>query len=100
MTQQLLKSRLLMSGQCAPEQMQPDFEAQFEEIKAIVLSVLYSESGCLAIAQSLDEALGLFEECLRLRKNAESQALRPDFLFWIRFRSAQVTEKYREFCSK
>lgn len=31
MTQQLLKSRLLVSAQCAPEQMQPDFETQFEE---------------------------------------------------------------------
>lgn len=74
MTQQLLKSRILVSAQCAPEQMQPDFEAQFEGFKAIVHSVLYSESGYLAIAQSLDEALGLFEEYLCLRKNAEGQA--------------------------
>ena len=59
MTQQLLKSRLLVSAQCAPEQMQPDFETQFEEFKAIVHSVLYSESGYLAIAQSLDEAAGV-----------------------------------------
>ena len=59
MTQQLLKSRLLESAQCAPEQMQPDFETQFEEFKAIVHSVLYSESGYLAIAQSRAAALGL-----------------------------------------
>lgn len=38
MTQQLLKSRLLVSAQCAPEQMQPDFETQLEEFKAIVHS--------------------------------------------------------------
>ena len=48
--------------------MQPDFETQFEEFKAIVHSVLYSESGYLAIAQSLDEALGLLEECLPSKK--------------------------------
>ena len=48
--------------------MQPDFETQFEEFKAIVHSVLYSKSGYLAIAQSLDEALGLFEECLPSKK--------------------------------
>ena len=68
MTQQLPKSRLLVSAQCAPEQMQPDFETQFEEFKAIVHSVLYSESGSLAIAQSLDEALGLLEESLPSKK--------------------------------
>lgn len=68
MTQQLLKSRLLENAQCAPDQMQPDFEAQFEEFKAIAHSVLYSESGYLAIAQSLDEALGLFEESLASKK--------------------------------
>lgn len=68
MTQQLLKSRLLQSAQCAPEQMQPDFEAQFEEFKAIIHSVLYSESGYLAIAQSLDKALGLPEESLASKK--------------------------------
>ena len=68
MTQQLLKSRLLENAQCAPDQIQPDLEAQFEEFKAIVHSVLYSESGYLAIAQSLDEALGLFEECLLSKK--------------------------------
>ena len=62
MTQSLLKSRLLVSAQCAPEQMQPDFETQFEEFKAIVHSVLYSDIGYLAIAQSVDEALGLLEE--------------------------------------
>ena len=48
--------------------MQPDFETQFEEFKAIVHSVLYSESGYLAIAQSLDEALGLLEESLASKK--------------------------------
>ena len=68
MTQSLLKSRLLVSAQSAPEQLQPDFETQFEEFKAIVHSVLYSESGYLAIAQSLDEALGLLEESLPSKK--------------------------------
>ena len=68
MTQLLLKSRLFQSAQSAPEQMQPDFETQFEEFKAIVHSVLYSESGYLAIAQSLDEALGLLEESLPSKK--------------------------------
>ena len=68
MTQQLLKSRLLVSAQCAPEQMQPDFETQLDEFKARAHSDLYSESGHLAIAQSLDEALGLLEESLASKK--------------------------------
>lgn len=72
MTQQLQKSRLLVSAQCAPEQMQPDFETQFEEFKAIVHSVLYSESENLAIAQSLDEALCLLEESLPSKKKERS----------------------------
>ena len=77
MTQQLPKSRLLVSAQCAPEQMQPDFETQFEEFKAIAHSVLYSESGYLAIAQSLDEALGLLEESLASKKRTLPEAVPP-----------------------
>ncbi|MDD7454982.1 MAG: hypothetical protein PUK70_01830 [Bacteroidales bacterium] len=75
MTQQLLKSRLLGSAQCAPEQTQPDFDAQLEEFKAIVHSVLYSESGYIAIAQSLDEALGLLEECLASKQRTQPESL-------------------------
>ena len=62
MTQSLLKSRLLVSAQSAPEQLQPDFEAQYTEFVSIAQSILYSDIGHLAIAQSLDEALGLLEE--------------------------------------
>ena len=68
MTQSLLKSRLLASAQCAPEQMQPDFEAQYTELVTIAQSILYSDEGYLAIAQSLDEALGLLEECIAGKK--------------------------------
>ena len=64
MTQSLLKSRLLASAQSAPEQLQPDFEAQYTEFVTIAQSILYSDIGYLAIAQSLDEALGLLEESL------------------------------------
>ena len=62
MTQSLLKSRLLVSAQSAPEQLQSDFEAQYTEFVSIAQSILYSDIGYLAIAQSLDEALGLLEE--------------------------------------
>lgn len=61
MTQSLLTSRLLASAQSAPEQMQPDFEAQYTEFVSIAQSILYSDIGYLAIAQSLDEALGLLD---------------------------------------
>ena len=68
MTQSLLKSRLLASAQSAPEQLQPDFEAQYTEFVTIAQSILYSDIGYLAIAQSLDEALGLLEESLTNKK--------------------------------
>lgn len=68
MTQSLLKSRLLASAQSAPEQLQPDFEAQYTEFVSIAQSILYSDIGYLAIAQSLDEALGLIEESLASKK--------------------------------
>lgn len=65
MAQSLLKSRLLAS---APEQLQPDFEAQYTEFVSIAQSILYSDIGYLAITQSLDEALGLLEESLSSKK--------------------------------
>lgn len=68
MTQSLLKSRLLASAQSAPEQLQSDFEAQYTEFVSIAQSILYSDIGYLAIAQSLDEALGLLEESLASKK--------------------------------
>ena len=43
MTQSLLKSRLLASAQSAPEQLQPDFEAQYTEFVSIAQSILYSD---------------------------------------------------------
>lgn len=68
MTQSLLKIRLLVSAQSAPEQLQSDFEAQYTEFVSIAQSILYSDIGYLAIAQSLDEALGLLEESLASKK--------------------------------
>ena len=68
MTQSLLKSRLLASAQSATEQLQSDFEAQYTEFVSIAQSILYSVIGYLAIAQSLDEALGLIEESLASKK--------------------------------
>ena len=75
MTQSLLKSRLLasaQSAQSAPEQLQSDFEAQYTEFVSIAQSILYSDIGYLAIAQSLDEALGLLEESLASKKKNAS----------------------------
>ena len=68
MTQALLKSRRLASAQSAPDQQQSDFEAQYTEFVSIAQSILYSDIGYLAIAQSLDEALGLLEESLANKK--------------------------------
>ena len=77
MTQSLLKSRLLASAQSAPEQLQPDFEAQYTEFVSIAQSILYSDIGYLAIAQSLDEALGLLEESLASKKRTLLEAVPP-----------------------
>lgn len=77
MTQSLLKSRLLASAQSAPEQLQPDFEAQYTEFVSIAQSILYSDIGYLAIAQSLDEALGLLEESLASKKRTLPEAVPP-----------------------
>ena len=77
MTQSLLKSRLLASAQSAPEQLQSDFEAQYTEFVSIAQSILYSDIGYLAIAQSLDEALGLLEESLASKKRTLLEAVPP-----------------------
>ena len=74
MTQSLLKSRLLAS---APEQLQPDFEAQHTEFVSIAQSILYSDIGYLAIVQSLVEALGLLEESLASKKRTLPEAVPP-----------------------
>ena len=68
MTQSLLTSRLLASAQSTPEHLQPDFEAQYTDFVTISPSILYRVFGYLAIAQSLDEALGLLEESLANKK--------------------------------
>ena len=68
MTQSLLKSRLLASAQSAPEQLQPDFEAQYTEFVSIAQSILYRDIGYPPIAQRFDEALGRLEESLASKK--------------------------------
>ena len=60
MTQSLLKSRLLASAQ-TPRSSAARLRAQYTEFVSIAQSILYSDIGYLAIAQSLDEALGLIE---------------------------------------
>lgn len=74
MTQSLLKSRLLVSARSAPEQLQSDFEAQCTEF------ILYSDIGYLAIAQSLDEALGLLEESLASKKRTLPYVLHDKYV--------------------
>ena len=68
MTQSLLKSRLLASAQSAPAQLQPGLEPQYTEFVSSAHPILHRDLGHLAIAQSLDEALGLLEESLANKK--------------------------------
>ena len=68
MTQSVLKSLLLASAQCAAEQLHPHFGDQYTDFVTIAQSILYSDIGYLAIAHSLDEALGLLEESLANKK--------------------------------
>lgn len=65
----LLKSRLLRNAEANGDCLEQDFSSQYDEFVELTNDVLFSDLGYLAIDETLHEALGLLDECLRGKKD-------------------------------
>ena len=62
--------RLIESANSYGTSAAEDYAMQFEEFSGIARNVLMSDAGYLAIAEILDETLGILEEAVRNKKKS------------------------------
>lgn len=66
----IFSCRLIESAMCQGTPVAEDYAMQFEEFSGIARNVLMSDAGYLAIAEILDETLGILEEAVRSKKKS------------------------------
>lgn len=66
----IFSCRLIESAMCQGTSAAEDYAMQFEEFSCIARNVLMSDAGYLAIAEILDETLGILEEAVRSKKKS------------------------------
>ena len=66
----IFSCRLIESAKCQGTPVVEDYATQFEEFSGIARNVLMSDAGYLAIAEILDETLGILEEAIRSKRQS------------------------------